>query len=429
MTETTTMTHEPTGAIAAPTVPPRRAGRVVRASFLTATVSLVVALLLAALFEDGMRRFFFAYLVNFAFFLSISLGGLFFVLIQHLTRAGWSVGMRRLAEVAAAVLPMIGIAFAPIAVSVLLGDGSLYPWSASGVHAAEGASGGDVGAHAMSPAKAAYLSPALFLVRWALYFAVWSVLAVFLWRRSTRQDSDGDVRHTLGMQRASAIGIVLYAITVTFAAIDLLMSLDPVWYSTIFGVYFFSGGVVGFLATLIVVASVLARSGVLGKAITVEHLHDLGKLLFAFVFFWGYIAFSQYMLIWYANLPETTFWLAERGLSTAEGGANGWSIVIVALLFGHFLLPFVGLMSRHVKRSRAALTAWAVWLLVFHWIDLWWLVFPELGATPRFGLLEITTLVGVGALFTAACARLVAGTRLVPVRDPRLGESLEFHNA
>jgi hypothetical protein len=158
------------------------------------------------------------------------------------------------------------------------------------------------------------------------------------------------------------------------------------------------------------------------RAITLEHYHDLGKLLFSFVFFWGYIAFSQYMLIWYANIPEETRWLLVRQ-------TNGWQWIGLLLVFGHLLVPFLGLLSRHVRRHRAALAGWSALLLVMHWLDLYWLVMPTYSpAALPFGLADVLCLVGIGSLYLAAVVHVAADRALVPLRDPRLDESLVFHN-
>jgi hypothetical protein len=181
------------------------------------------------------------------------------------------------------------------------------------------------------------------------------------------------------------------------------------------------------------------RLGFLKRSVTTEHYHDLGKLLFAFTFFWGYIAFSQYMLIWYGNLPDEIAWFRVRGATTAgsilfengalafSGDASAWSIVSILLLFGHFIIPFLGLLSRHAKRSRFWLGFWCVWMLVFHWVDLWWLIMPELGPVG-LPLIELASLLGVGGIYFAAVTRTGAIRRLLPVRDPRIIQSLAFRN-
>jgi hypothetical protein len=200
------------------------------------------------------------------------------------------------------------------------------------------------------------------------------------------------------------------------------MSLDPMWFSTIFGVYYFAGCVLSAHAVLILVLMWLQGNKRLVRAITTEHFHDIAKMMFAFVIFWAYIAFSQFMLIWYANLPEETAWYRHR----VEGP---WWYVAWALVLGHFALPFLGLMSRHVKRNRRALAFWAIWLLVLHWVDLYWLVMPNFSAGHLpLHVLDLTCTVGLLCLFVAAAAYKARNVNLVPTRDPRLAQSLAFEN-
>jgi hypothetical protein len=435
---------------------------VIRTAQVVAVAGFVVALLLAGLSEGGFQRFYHAYLVSFAFFLSIALGSLFFVMVQHLTRAGWSVAVRRVAEVCAATMPMMAVAFAPIAVSVLVNEGQLYPWAreapghhdaASDDHDTKPASAAVVSHPGLEPAEAGhakpraadttidphtedlfiakkhgYLNPPFFLGRFAIYFAAWVALALWMWRNSTLQDKTGDLIHSQRMQSASAGGIALFAITLTFGAFDLLMSLSPAWYSTIFGVYYFTGSMGAAVAVLILIVSGLQKLGFLTNTVTKEHYHDMGKFLFGFTFFWGYIAFSQYMLIWYANMPETTFWFAQRGASTNAAHFNQWSWISLLLPICHFAIPFAGLLSRHVKRNTKSLAFWAVWVLVMHWIDLWWIVMPEMGPSIHFGLPEIACFFAIAGLFAAMALRLAKMNKLVPVNDPRINASLAFEN-
>ena len=248
-------------------------------------------------------------------------------------------------------------------------------------------------------------------------------MARFFLLRSTEQDASADPALTQRMERFSPAALVLFAFTVTFASFDWLMSLEPAWFSTIFGVYYFSGATVGFLAAIILLAMLLQATGRLTSSITVEHYHDLAKLLFALVVFWGYIAFSQYMLIWYANIPEETSWYLVRQ-------SGSWKWVSVVLLFGHLLIPFFGLLPREAKRRKAILGFWAGWLLVAHWLDLYWLVVPSLEAAGlRLGLIDAGCLVGIGGVYFAGVL-WTAGTRpLVPLGDPRLEESLAFENS
>lgn len=367
------------------------------------------SVVLAAVTAGGFKRLAFAYLTSYAWALSLALGALFFVILQHLTRAGWSVVVRRLAEGVAATLPY----WAVLALPVLASVGALYHWSHADAVAAD----------RLLQAKSAYLNVPFFVVRLAVYFAVWVWLTRFFVGRSRGQDESGDPGVSLVLQRRAAPAMIGFALTVTFASFDLLMSLDPHWFSTIFGVYYFAGSIVGLVALLTVMALVLQRSGLLRRAITVEHYHDLGKLLFAFTVFWAYIAFSQFMLYWYAALPEETGWFVRRQ-------THGWGVIGLVLLLGHFLLPFVVLLSRTPKRTPRVLGVAAVWMLLMHWVDLYWLVVPEVSresAVPQ--LVDVTALVTVAALGTAFVVLALRKHSLVPERDPRLGESLAFENA
>ncbi|MHC4862233.1 MAG: quinol:cytochrome C oxidoreductase, partial [Planctomycetota bacterium] len=256
----------------------------------------------------------------------------------------------------------------------------------------------------------------------AVYFGIWILYARFYFRNSVQQDESGDVELTKKMERRSPLAMILYGITVTFASFDLLMSLDPHWYSTIFGVYYFSGAVVGFFALLVLMIFFAQKAGHLRDPITTEHRHDVGKQLFGYVVFWAYIAFSQYMLIWYANIPEETEWFLLRQ-------TGGWGTVSLVLLFGHFLLPFLALLPREMKRRPAALAAVAAWMLVMHWIDVFYLTAPEKGSgLVPFGVVDVACVLGLSGLFAASVAFALRKVSLVPERDPRLPESLAFEN-
>ncbi len=370
---------------------------------------LILTMILAfAMGEGAPTQFAFSYLVNFCFFLSVSLGALIFVALQHLVRAGWSVVVRRIAELLAGNLILMAVLLLP----VLLSMKALYHWTDAEYVAHD----------PILQGKTPYLNIPFFLVRCVLYFGIWIWLSRFFLDHSTQQDKSGDVKLTLSMEGRSAPAVLLFFLTASFASYDLIMSLNAHWFSTIFGVYFMGGCMVAIMSTLALVALILQRAGLLAKTINTEHYHDLGKFLFGFVFFWGYIAFSQYMLIWYANIPETTPWFLVR----QEGG---WFWVAITLVFGHFFIPFLGLLSRHVKRCRFALAFWAMWVLVMHWLDLYWLIMPEHSpdAVP-FGLLDVGCFIGIGGIYVAGFIRLAQARALVPVKDPRLSESLAFKN-
>lgn len=353
-------------------------------------------------------QFYFSYLVAFLFFLSIALGALFFVLVQFAAKATWSVVVRRIAENIAGTLPLFALLFLPI----LAGMHELFHWT----HA-------EAVAHdKLLQWKQPYLNVPFFITRAVIYIACWTGLGWWYFRQSLRQDKTGEVSITQKMQWYSGPAIILFALTVTFAAVDWIMSLDPHWYSTMFGVYYFSGCNVAIFAFLTLISADMQRTGLLHEVVTVEHFHDLGKLLFAFVVFWSYIAFSQYMLIWYANLPEETIFFAHRM-------ENRWQYVSVALMVVHFFVPFFFLLSRNVKRNKTLLLAAATWMLAIHYIDLYWLIMPNLHAHDVHpSLLDATTFLGIGGFFVASVGWIMNKYPLIPLKDPRLPESLSFEN-
>ncbi len=399
-----------------------------------------VAGLAGAFFLTGgnLARFSHVYLVNFCFFVTIVLGALFFVLVQHLTRAGWSVTVRRIAEIlAACIFPML-ILFLPILIPVLAGYDGLYSWNSGPQTNSQTASveGIQWAANDMRiyELKSIFLKYYWFGLRAVLYFGAWIFIALALYRWSTQQDETGDPSLTSKMQSRSAPMMLFFVAALVFASFDWEMSLAPMWFSTMFPVYFFSGSVIAGLAAITLTALLLQRSGRLTDEITVEHYHDLAKLMFAFIFFWGYIAFSQFMLIWYANFPEETFWYRLRS-------DNGWLTMSMVLLFGHLFIPFLGLMARTVRRSKKFLLFASIYLLAMHWVDHFWIVMPQLNATlnpvpeselgPIYnfpGLVDALAFVGFAGLFVASFC-LIAGNRsLVAIKDPRLHEALNYDN-
>jgi hypothetical protein len=216
--------------------------------------------------------------------------------------------------------------------------------------------------------------------------------------------------------------MILFALTITFAAFDWLMSLDAHWYSTIFGVYVFAGAVVGLLAFITIVAVNFHRNDILKDEITFEHYHDLGKLLFAFIVFWGYMAFSQYFLIWYSNIPEETLWFLHRW----EGS---WKVVTLLIVFGHFVVPFFILFPRFTKRNKFVLFMMAFWILMMHWVDLYWIAMPSLHHHGvHISWMDFTTMIGIGGIFIWLMWRKLSANPLLPVNDPRLEKSFKFIN-
>ncbi len=346
------------------------------------------------------KQFYFSWLVAFLYFLSLSLGALFFVLVHYATKAGWGIVLRRIVEHIMAALPL----FALLAIPLAMGIHDLYHWS----HAEE------VAHDPILQSKEGYLNSEFFLIRMVIYLGAWTLLAIWYGRTSRKQDESGDPQLTRNLIFTSGPAIIIFALTLTFAAFDWIMSLDPHWYSTIFGVYFFAGSLVGVFSLTVLLTSLLNRAGYLRDVVTVDHFHDLGKLMFAFTVFWAYIGFSQYFLIWYANIPEETLWYMHR----LHGG---WKSVTLLLAIGHFAVPFLFLMPRTIKRRGPFLILGALWMLVIHLVDIYWLVMPNHHHEgPHLGLLDVTTFLGVGGLFLAVVGWSLRGRWLVPVRDPRL---------
>jgi hypothetical protein len=349
-----------------------------------------------------------SYLVAFLYFLSLALGALIFTLVQFAVRAGWSVVVRRTAESLMAPFPALLLLFIPI----VFGMGELYHWS----HPEK------VAGDAILEWKSPYLNTKFFVARAGVYFAVWIGLSMFFRRASRRQDTEGGVDLTRKMQNVSGPSIAAFAFTLSFAALDWGMSLDPHWYSTMWGVYYFAGSWMAIHALLAVMHLLMEKQGLLRGIVTVEHYHDLGKLLFAFTIFWTYIAFCQYFLIWYANIPEETAWFAHR-----EG--SSWATMGAALLICHFFLPFLFLVQRKVKRHRGALMFGALWMLGMHYVDLYFIVMPSYHrAGVHFSLVDVASFVGIGGIFFGVATLAMKKAPLIPVKDPRLRESLAFEN-
>ncbi|MEM1212806.1 MAG: hypothetical protein AAGI68_10975 [Planctomycetota bacterium] len=287
--------------------------------------------------------------------------------------------------------------------------------------------------------KQPYLSWWFYCLRIVFYFAVWIAIARYYFAHSKRQDEVGrdDIEPTKARERRAPLVVILYAMTVTFASFDLIMSLDPAWYSTIFGVYYFAGCFLTANCVIVITLRIFQKLGYL-KTVGVDHYHDLGKLMFAFTFFWAYIAFSQYMLIWYASFPETTYWFELRGFSTvvsqgaldesitAPQTGSGWSWLGISLLFLKFVFPFLFLLSAHVKRNLRALTFIAVWIIVMQYVDLYWLIMPMLDRTAelRLPFVDLLLVVGFGGVLVGAMLKKLKDAPLIAHGDPRMHESL-----
>jgi len=354
-----------------------------------------------------------SYLANFMFIMTIALGSLFFILVQFVARAGWSTSIRRIAELIMSTIPFLTLLFLPIIFALFAGKNIPYEWNVpEEVHSSVVKAKIDVG----------YLTKEWFFIRSIVYFGLWSLMAYFFFSHSRKQDDTGDIEHSLARQKWSGPCIMIFALSVSFAAFDWVMSIDADWYSTIFGVYVFAAGMMAFFATMILICMALQNSGKLRSFVTVEHFHDMGKFMFGFIMFWSYIAFSQLLLYWYGNIPEETYWFAVRL-------KDGWQYLAYALIPLHFAIPFLGTISRHVRRHRLGLTFWAVWALVVHWLDMTFLVMPNAGPANFVALFgHFLGGLGMFAILMAFFLVRAKSAPLVPMKDPRLPEALTYAN-
>ena len=362
---------------------------------------------LFGLFTDH-KQFFFSYLTAFFYLLVITGGALFFVKVQYLSGSVWSVTVRRLMENISVGMPWAALLFIPI----VFGLPDLYQWAHLDIAKADEAMRGRI----------TYFSYPFFFGRVVLYFAIWSFFSLRIYKRSTDMDRDHSASHILKAESISAPGLLLLFLSLSLAADDWIMSLEPNWYSTMWGVYCMAGGALAFMAVMTLASQGLRNGGYLANTITREHLHDLGKWMFALTVFWSYIAYGQYMLIWYANLPEETIFFFKRMQGT-------WLWVSVALVLGHFIFPFFLLLSRRAKRNDTILRFAAIWILCIGYVDVYWMVNPVLhkdGIAPHW--LDLTTLMAVGGTMAFAFWLRLRKNALVPVGDVRLARSLAFKN-
>lgn len=424
---------------------------------------------LLALFTAGPERLGYAYLFGLFVTTTFMLGGLFLVLIQYLTAAHWGVSSRRIAEVVMSGAPVVALLAIPFIAGVALGKIDIYQeWQSVAAHAghaghddsssdSEPEHGGqdehgmlEIGAsvahaqdhgdshgseahedghshtpqetalhHEILEQKTGYLNTLGWSARALVYVSIWSLIALAYFAWSRKQDQDRDPKHTLRMQSLAAPMLIVFGLSLTFAGFDWLMSLEAAWFSTIFGVIIFAGSAIAILATTILIGLSFYKRGLTGDAINPVHFHDLAKLMFGFVCFWTYVSFSQWMLIWYAGIPEEATWYHRRW----EGG---WQFVAYLLIFGHFVAPFVLLISRVQKLNLRWLQVMCFWVILMHVIDIYWFVLPQAGGFS-ISPADIGALLFVGGVFFTYVFWQLGRVPLVPVGDPRLPKSLHHH--
>jgi hypothetical protein len=483
-----------------------------------------IALIAIACFtQPNKSQFMHSYLTSFMLFLSITLGALGFTMINHITRAGWSVTVRRVQEGFMKNIWLMALLFIPI----LYFANQIFSWADArdgetlkselklesyhftdahhGDHAEDEHSTDDHGHEHVAPVKAvgapkarvgghpeknrvrqreeisesveaaeshiegeeeeeahsesahdthdahheeggrfdlahgrhrahlehslhvkhSYLNASFFTKRAIIYFAIWIGLAFFMFKKSTSQDADGNPKTTILMGKASAPGLILFALSLTFASFDWMMSLDYAWFSTIYGVIYFAGGIMSMHAATVLAVRVLQSKGYLQGAVDQEHYHDLGKLMWAFMIFWTYTALSQYLIIWYADIPEETIWFLNRY-------KEGWLPITYIVIATHFIIPFAFFMSRHMKRNKNICAFFAAWLIIAEFIYIYWQVMPTVTfpITTPFSpsIADALIFLGMGGLYVAAFLINLKNQNLIPIRDPRLKESVNFVN-
>ncbi len=371
----------------------QKLGSIQRNSLIGAAIG-IIGCIVGGMIDPG--RFYASYLFAYIFWTSFSLGFMGIVMLHHMTSGRWSFLVERISEAGMQVLPLQALLFIPL----LLGMGYLYPWIT----------------HAGEPAmlvRAGYLNVPFWIIRAVFYFAVWITMVYFLTRWSRRQDATADPGLTRSLRLLSAPGMVIYTLTATFAAVDWTMSLEPEWFSTIYGMLAVTGQVLAGLAMAALVLRMLSESGPLADVVAPRPLNDLGNMILAFVILWTYMSFAQFLIIWAGNLPDEIPWYLRRL-------GPGWQTVGVILIIFHFFVPFFLLLARRNKRRLRILAAIAAAILVMRVVDAYWIVIP--GAIPTgatFAWTDIAAFLAVGGLWVAAFMRQLKGVALLPQHDPR----------
>jgi len=353
------------------------------------------------------KQFAFSWLAAFVFFFTICVGSFFWVLVHYAVEAEWSVVVRRLLENLAGLFKWIWIFFIPIAIF----HEQIYAWMTLAP-----------GEDALLDNKAALLNMPFFWVRVIFYFCFFGIMALFYRRMSIKQDSNGDPFITARARGISFVTLPIFAVSLTLAAIDWLMALNHHWFSTMWGVYIFSGSALGAICLLVIITTLLWNAGYLRNVISLEHFHIMGKLMLAFTVFWAYIAFGQFFLIWYANIPEETVWFIKRN-------TGSWNALSIFMVVGHFFIPFLILLFQSIKKKPAVLSGVACWLLFMHFVDIYIVVLPVLhpfGFKPS--ILDLAAFLAIGCPLALLFLQSLGKSSLFPARDPRLAKSIGIQN-
>ena len=356
--------------------------------------------------EQGAERFFQAYLVAYTFWTGVALGCLALLMVQHLTGGAWGIVLRRPFEAAVRTIPFMAVLFLPIA----LGMHHLYEWTHDSALT-----------DPVLMQKAAYLNTPFFLVRQVIYFAIWSALGYLLTSWSAEHDRTGDPKLVDKMASLSGAGLVLYFLTITFAMVDWTMSVNPHWFSTIWGMLYIGGQGLSAFAFGIMVLVMLSQTAPLNKVLSTHHFHDLGKFLFAFLMLWAYLSFSQLLIIWSANLPEEIPHYIVRW-------ETSWRYLSAFIIIGHFIVPYALLLSRDLKKNAGKLKVIAIWIIFARIADYYWHVAPEFHKEGlSLSLLDVALPLALGGIFISLFVSQLAGRSLLPVNDAGLEKALTHH--
>lgn len=360
----------------------------------------------AGFMMSGADRFFQAYLVAYTFWCGVSLGALGLLMVTHLTGGAWGVVLRRPFEAAVRLIPFMAVLFLPIA----FGMHSLYHWTHESAQS-----------DPVLILKAGYLNTPFFLARQVIYFVIWSTMAYLLTSWSAEQDRTGDPAIASKLERLSGGGLVVHFLTITFAMVDWTMSVNPHWFSTIWGMLYIGGQGLSAFAFCIMVLVMLSQTSPLNKVLTTHHFHDLGKFLFAFLMLWAYLSFSQLLIIWSANIPEEIPHYIIRW-------ETSWRYLSTFIIVGHFIVPYALLLSRDLKKNAGKLKVVATWILLARVADYYWHVAPEFHKGGySFSLLDFAVPLALGGIFISIFVSQLAGRSLLPVNDAGLEKALTHH--
>jgi hypothetical protein len=377
-------------------------------------VGLIFALASAWLAFSQPETFYPAYLLGFMDWLGVALGSMAIIMIRHLTGGGWGVVIRRLQGAAMRTLPFLTLLFIPILIAVA--TGRMYPWAMPLDSIADDHIREHLAKHSFI--KDSYLNFHGFFIRAALYFAIWNLLSFLLSKWSKEGDSPTTRDNSERFKAVSGPGLILYAFTISFAAIDWVMSLDPSWISTIFGLIILIGEVLAAMCFAVVVERILYNYKPMSEMLRPDFVHDHGKWMLTFIMVWTYFSFSQWLIIWAGNLPtEITFYMKRLN--------GGWGGIGLILALFHFAVPFAILLSRPFKRDIRKLVWLAVWLLFMRWLDLFWIIEPNFSKTLRFTLADIVVSIAIGCLWMAYFFRNLGSLPLLPAYDIAAKEVLE----